>query len=248
MVRKARVYVIKLNRLAIILIGLLALILLAYVILTNQRVIDVFNHKPNVKTIVVDPGHGGIDGGTGKRGDILEKDINLDIAIKLKKELIVEGFNVIMTREKDESLEELSQIKASRYRRDLDARRAIIDANRPVVYVSIHVNSSTSPSARGIKIYHYPGSEDGRELAEKLAQAIDTYLYGQFLKDESLRAEVLYEDFYILREPKYTGILLEAGFITNPEENRLLKDEGYKGKLAYAIKKGILEYLKEAKR
>ncbi|NLN15220.1 MAG: hypothetical protein GX185_06395 [Tissierellia bacterium] len=242
MARKPRDYIIKLNRKLLLLAGFLLFIMVNVLILRNYGATKTFSHRSN-RTIVLDPGHGGIDGGTGKREDILEKDINLDIGLRLKKQLIVEGFNVIMTREKDMSLEDLSQIKASRYRRDLDARRSIIDSNQPLVYVSIHVNSSKSSSARGVKIYHFPGSEDGKELAEKLAHSIDTHLYHQFLKEDSLRTEILYEDFYILREPKYTGVLLEAGFITNPEENRLLKDEGYKERLAYAIKKGILEYL-----
>ncbi|GFN35691.1 N-acetylmuramoyl-L-alanine amidase family protein [Tepidimicrobium xylanilyticum] len=242
MAGKPRIHVIKLNRKILLLIGFLLIIIIGIAIFRNQRVTRIFSYKLN-QTIVLDPGHGGIDGGTGNPKDILEKDINLDIGIKLKKELIVEGFNVVMTRERDESLEHLSSINSSRYRRDLDARRNIINSNEPLIYISIHVNSSKSSSARGAKIYHFPGSEDGKELAEKIAHSIDLYLYDQYLKDDTIRAEVLSEDFFILRETEYTGVLLEVGFITNLEENRLLKDDEYKRKMAYAIKKGILEYL-----
>ncbi|MCF6460764.1 cell wall hydrolase [Clostridium sp. Cult3] len=240
--KKSRIYVIKLDRKKLILLGTIIVLIGIIAFLKSSRVSKIFNPKDR-QIIVIDPGHGGIDGGTGDRNDILEKDINLDVGLKLKKELLVEGFEVIMTREKDVSLEELSSIKASRYRRDLDARKSIINENDPLVFVSIHVNSSKKSSARGIKIYHFPNSMEGQRLAESIAKSVDIHVYDKFLKDTSLRAEVLSENFYVLRETKYTGVLVEVGFITNLEENKLLKDRKYKEKVAFAIKKGILEYL-----
>lgn len=241
-----RIYMIKLNKKMLLLLA----IIIAYVgivsISRSFRIAHIFNPK-NQQAIVLDPGHGGIDGGTGDRNDILEKDINLDVGLKLRRELLVEGFYVIMTREEDVSLEDLSSINASRYRRDLDARKNIINKNHPLVFVSIHVNSSKKASAKGIKVYHFPNSLEGKKLAESIAKSIDMYVYDKFLKDTSLRAEVLSENFYILRETKHTGVLVELGFLTNPEENKLLKDEKYKGKVAFAIKKGILEYLSQDK-
>ncbi|MCF6464379.1 N-acetylmuramoyl-L-alanine amidase family protein [Clostridium sp. Cult2] len=244
MKRKPKIYVIKLNRKILYSMIFIFLIIIGLVVLKNSKASKIFNYRRAKQTIVIDPGHGGIDGGTGDRKDILEKDINLDIGIKLKKELLVEGFNVIMTREKDESLEDLSDINSSRYRRDLNARQTIINDNEPLVFISIHVNSSKNSSARGVKIYHFPDSEEGKKLADSIAKSVDLHIYERLLKDNSLISEVLTENFYILRETKYTGVLVEAGFITNIEDNRLLKDEKYKEKLAFAIKKGILEYLK----
>ena len=242
MKNKNGVYIIRFNKKSLLIcIVFLSLIFLSFK--SFWKSYKVFNHE-NLKNIVIDPGHGGIDGGTGNEKDILEKDVNLDVALKLKKELLVEDYNIIMTREKDQSLEEFSNIKASRYRRDLDARKTIINENEPLVFVSIHVNASTSPKARGIKIYHFPNSIEGERLANNIKESIDEYVYGKFLKDENLRSEVLSEDYYILRETNFTGVLIEIGFITNPEENKLLKDKKYKEKVAYAIKKGILEYLK----
>ncbi|CCQ97511.1 Cell wall hydrolase/autolysin [[Clostridium] ultunense Esp] len=241
--RKPSIYLIKLNSKVLILMALILFLIIGITIFKSSKVLKIFSYRTK-ETIVIDPGHGGIDGGTGDPKDILEKDINLDIGLKLKKELLVEGFNVIMTREKDESLEDLSNINSSRYRRDLNARQSIINSSKPLVYVSIHVNSSKSPSARGVKVYHFPGSEEGKKLAEAISSSVDIYLYEKFLKDDNLISEVLSENFYILRETKYTGVLVEAGFITNVEDNRLLKDDKYKEKLAFAIKKGILEYLK----
>ena len=242
MKNKNGVYIIRFNKKSLLIcIVFLSLIFLSFK--SFWKSYKVFNHE-NLKNIVIDPGHGGIDGGTGDEKDILEKDVNLDVALKLKKELLVEDYNIIMTREEDQSLEEFSNIKASRYRRDLDARKTIINENEPLVFVSIHVNASTGPKARGIKIYHFPDSIEGEILANNIKESVDEYVYDDFLKDENLRSEVLSEDYYILRETNFTGVLIEIGFITNPEENKLLKDKKYKEKVAYAIKKGILEYLK----
>lgn len=239
---RSRIYTIKLNRERLILFGIIILTIII-VIIKSFSSSKIFNYE-NQPNIVIDPGHGGIDGGTGNKNDILEKDINLDVGLKLKKELLVEGYHIIMTREKDESLENLSSIKSSRYRRDLDARKSIVNENHPLAFVSIHVNSSKKPQAQGIKIYYFPGSVEGEKLAKAIAQAIDEYVYGKFLKDANIKSEVLSENYYILRETQYPGVLVEIGFITNPEENKLLKNEGYKGKVAYAIKKGIVNYLK----
>src|SRR5690606_38634704 len=129
MERKFRIYVINLNIKKILLFLVILAVLLGTLIKYRySKSLSIFNFlEQNI--IVVDPGHGGIDGGAGKKGDVLEKDINLNIALKLKRELLVEGFRVVLTREQDVSLEGLSNIKASRYRRDLDARKKIIDGN-----------------------------------------------------------------------------------------------------------------------
>lgn len=239
--RKGRIYISKLNKRFLILC-LIFLFLLTLSLKRPWKASKIFNPR-DIISIGVDPGHGGIDGGTGDPKDILEKDINLDVGKKLKKELLVEGYNIIMTREKDESLEDYSQLDASRYRRDLDARRMIINNSDPSAFVSIHVNSSTSKSARGIKIYHYPDAIESKRLAENIRDAIDEYLYEDYLQEEKTRSEILTEDYFILRETTAPGVLIEIGFITNPEEKELMQDEGYKERLAYAIKKAIVDFV-----
>ncbi|NLY76723.1 MAG: N-acetylmuramoyl-L-alanine amidase [Tissierellia bacterium] len=244
MKRKPKVHLVFISNKRIILaIIILALLIGTLVNYSYSRGFSIFNFLEH-DVIVVDPGHGGIDGGTGNKNDVLEKDVNLDIALKLKKELLIEGFKVVLTREQDVSLEGLSNIKASRYRRDLDARKNIINGNDPVAFVSIHCNSSTSTVAKGIKIYHYPDSIEGEKLAKCISEEVDEIIYREYLNEDNLRSEVLSEDFYILREPDYTGVLIEVGFLTNPEEKKLLVDEEYQQIIARAIKKGILKYLK----
>ncbi|NLY66643.1 MAG: N-acetylmuramoyl-L-alanine amidase [Tissierellia bacterium] len=240
MIGKIKEYLAKLNKQLLIVLSIVILLLI--IKLPNYKVLSIFN-SINENTIVVDPGHGGIDGGAGKKNDILEKDINLQVSAKLKKELIVEGFQVIMTREEDVSLENFSNIKGSRYRRDLDARKTIINNNKPLAFISIHCNSSKKTSAKGIKVYYYPESIEGEKLAKSISQSIDENFYKAYMKEENLRTEILTEDFFILRETDYPGVLIEVGFLTNPEENKLLREDEYQRQIARAIKKGILKYL-----
>lgn len=240
MIGKIKEYLAKLNKQLLIVLSIVILLLI--IKLPNYKVLSIFN-SINENTIVVDPGHGGIDGGAGKKNDIFEKDINLQVSAKLKKELIVEGFQVIMTREEDVSLENFSNIKGSRYRRDLDARKTIINNNKPLAFISIHCNSSKKTSAKGIKVYYYPESIEGEKLAKSISQSIDENFYKAYMKEENLRTEILTEDFFILRETDYPGVLIEVGFLTNPEENKLLREDEYQRQIARAIKKGILKYL-----
>lgn len=244
MKRKPRVFIIKLNKKILLLFAIVILLIIGSKnIFSSLQVSKTLAHGKDMTTIVIDPGHGGIDGGTGDKSGLLEKDINLDVALKLKKELLVEGFNVIMTREKDESLEDFSSIDSSRYRKDLDARKTIINNSNPHVFVSIHVNSSNSESARGVQVYYYPDAIEGKILAENICSSVDRIVYDKYLQDSNLKAKYLSEDYFIIRETDFTGVLVEVGFISNIEDNKLLRDEEYKRKIAFAIKKGILEYL-----
>ena len=109
--RRKSIHIIKLNRKFLFTIGFIIIIIATLLIIRCYRASNIFNYRGS-DAIVIDPGHGGIDGGTNV-GDLLEKNINLDIGLKLKKELKKEGYKVIMTREKDESLEKYSDINSS---------------------------------------------------------------------------------------------------------------------------------------
>lgn len=242
MKRKPRIYVIKLNRkLILALLGSIIFLVIIISFFSNSKSRSIFKYNSN-GVIVVDPGHGGIDGGTSDKDGLLEKDINLDTSLYLKQELIKEGFNIVMTREADESLEDFSSINASRYRRDLNARKTIINKNKPVAFISIHVNSSKNPSARGIQVYYHPNSSESEKLAKSICDSIDANVYKNFLK-EDLKSTYLPYDYFILRETECVGVLVEIGFITNLEDKALLKNDKYKEKVAYSIRKGVGKWL-----
>lgn len=203
---------------------------------------SIFYHATQ-QIIVIDPGHGGVDGGTSYGSQLLEKNINLDIALQLRKYLKRKGFYVVMTRDKDISLEDKSDLNDSRYKRDLDARKRIINDGDENIFVSVHVNAyPENVRARGVKIFYYPTSEESASLAKSICTAVNTIVYKKFLKDDHTKAETIPNDYYILRETKNPGVLIEAGFITNAQDRRLLNNEAYKKKVAEAIGEGINEY------
>lgn len=194
--------------------------------------------------IVIDPGHGGIDGGTFQSG-LLEKDINLDISLKVRKVLQHQNIKVILTRDKDISLEHKSSLNASRYKRDLDARKKIIDTSHASLFISIHTDSRpNNTEARGIGIFYYPTSGEGKELAQAIASSVNKMVYHHYLNTTDIKAEIAPGDYYILRETNIPGILIEVGFLTNPMDCKLLRREDYRNQVAWAIGDGIMNYLK----
>ncbi len=239
--RKPRIFVIKLKKMVLFFLLFILLIVGIKFFVMKTKIFQTLGRKSG-EVVVIDPGHGGIDGGTSDSDGLLEKDINLDVSLKLKKELDREGFNVIMTRDKDESLEKYSNIKASRYRKDLNARKTIVNENNPKAFISIHVNSSKRSSARGIQVYYFPTSDESKKLAEIICQSIDEVVYEDYLKENDLKAQAIPENFFILRETEASGVLVEIGFITNPEDNKLIKSNKYKKKIALAITEGIKKY------
>lgn len=199
----------------------------------------------NVK-IAIDPGHGGIDGGASLNEHINEKDINLAISLKLKELLENAGANVVLTRDRDISLESRSDLQSSRYRRDLDARRDIVNNSGAIVSVSIHTNCFRSnPNTKGAIIFYYYSSEEGQKLAQKIGNSINDVVYAGFLGNNSQKSKVLPENLFMLRSIKVPAILVEVGFMTNLEEGRLLLQEEFQAVMAEAIYNGLKNYLKE---
>jgi N-acetylmuramoyl-L-alanine amidase len=186
------------------------------------------------RTIVVDAGHGGVDTGASRQG-VLEKDINLAIALEVRDILQSQGFHVVLTRAKDTELSGLcdnSKVRG-RYRRDLSARVEAIGKSGADLFVSIHANVSSEAKRRGIECYFAPFEE-----SKKLALAIEAQL--GLMAPISQKAKG--GNFFVLRRSKVPAALIEVGFITNQEEQILLQDLEYQRKLAESIVKGILEY------
>ncbi len=180
----------------------------------------VITRNPNVRTIVIDAGHGGTDVGATREG-YYEKDITLDIAERLEKILKKKGFNVLMTRDKD--------IYVS-----LQDRVQYTEDNKGDLFVSIHVNSSVTPEGNGLETHYYtPQSYDFAQIVHKeFVSAIDS-------KDRGL----FKSKFYVINHTTCPSILVETGFISNPEERKELLTSSRKQKTAEAIAKGILKYL-----
>ncbi len=186
--------------------------------------------------IVVDVGHGGFDSGKIGVNGVLEKDINLQIALKLKKTLEDAGMTVVMTREDDKGLydESASNKKAQ----DLQRRCDLINEQKPLMTISIHQNSYTSPEIKGAQVFYYTTSSESQKLAEilqkTLIEQVDT---------ENHREAKANDSYYLLKRTDSVIVIVECGFLSNPQEAEKLSDEDYQQKMVNAICTGINRYL-----
>lgn len=181
------------------------------------------------KTIVLDPGHGGKDAGTSYN-EILEKDLNLAIALKLKNELIKNGASVIMTREGDYDLS--SPDTDRRKKSDFDNRIKLINTSMSDLYLSIHINYLSDSKYSGGQVFYE--NEDDKILAEFIQKELNTISYPRSIKQMP--------DIYMYQYLKIPGVLIECGFISNTKEREKLVTDEYQKILANKITNGVISY------
>jgi len=190
--------------------------------------------------VVIDAGHGGIDPGkVGINGE-LEKDINLQIALRVKKYLEANDVKVVMTRETQEGLYDANS--SNKKAQDMKRRIAIIEEATPVLTVSIHQNSYPEEYVHGAQVFYYGGSVEGQKLAEEIQT--------QMIKKadpENKRQIKANDSYYLLKKTGVPIVIVECGFLSNREEAGKLCDEEYQERLAWAIQMGILRYMNGAK-
>ncbi|WP_018248648.1 N-acetylmuramoyl-L-alanine amidase [Orenia marismortui] len=207
----------------------------------KARPIAVFSRKDLIiaKSIVIDPGHGGIDRGTSYKG-LIEKDINLDIARRLRSLLSKKGAKVIMTRYHDISLDHHNRAYKSRHKRDLKARVDIINNKRSDLFISIHVNYFPGKfRIRGPILFYQKGRNLSKLLAQKIQDRINQINYqGVQISQNNIRVG----DYYILNNTKGLGVLVEVGFLNKKIDNWLLTETKFKDILVDSIYQGILDY------
>lgn len=224
-----------------IFLGLVALVLLVLSpsgirSLTNLDSKDVDTSNVGKQVIVIDPGHGGMDPGKVGLNEVLEKEINLSIAIKLKILLEKDGYQVVLTRTADEGLYQSSD--KNKKSTDMKNRVSLINETKPVVAVSIHQNSYPDSSVKGAQVFYHEQSPQGKVLAETIQQTLkDT------LNDGNHRLAKSNSSYYMLKKTECPIVIVECGFLTNPGEVVSLSDETYQEKVAWAIKEGILQYI-----
>ena len=185
-------------------------------------------------TIVIDAGHGGRDGGSIGVSGSVEKNLNLLYAKTLQKVLTKAGINVVMTRNGDNGLydESADNKKLS----DMRARRNIIRNVQPDLVISLHMNSFPLDSCKGAKTFYQIGSDTSFNAAKNIQNSLHYYI-------ENASNNVSKGDYYILNCTNYTSVLIECGFLSNPEEELLLQNENYREKFVYSIYCGIMLYL-----
>lgn len=183
------------------------------------------------KVIILDSGHGGVDAGATS-GKIIEKDLNLILVKKLEKELVSRGATVYLTREDDK---DLSTTTINRKRSDLYNRAKYINDISPDMYISIHLNSVTNQTWKGLQVFYTTKNKENKLIAETITN---------HLKENMSNIREIKKDntYYMYKYIKSPGVLIEAGFISNPNENYLLRKEEYQNKLVTLIKEGVEIY------
>lgn len=189
--------------------------------------------------ILLDPGHGGPDGGAGDEA-ALEKDIALNISFKLRDYLQQQGALVMMTREEDIDLAAKDTRGLSRRKtEDLKKRLQIINESEANFYVSIHLNSIPSPKWSGAQTFYTTQLSENERAARFIQDEIRINL-----ENTNRRAKPI-NHVYIMKYAKKPGVLVEAGFLSNPTERANLTKDEYQDKVAASIYKGILRYYSE---
>ncbi|MBO7736233.1 MAG: N-acetylmuramoyl-L-alanine amidase [Clostridia bacterium] len=190
-------------------------------------------------TVVLDAGHGGIDGGvTGAKTGVKESEINLILVKKIKTHLEQAGVNVILTRKTDAGLYGLA-VKGFK-KRDMQKRKEIIESAAPALMLSIHQNAFPRSSRRGAQLFYRKDSASGALLASKIQEELNA------MPECVKKSTPLAGDYYMLNCTNYTSVICECGFLSNPEDEALLLSAEYQEKISYSIYKGVISYLSSA--
>lgn len=189
------------------------------------------------KVIMIDPGHGGFDGGAVSQAGLVEKEVALAITIYLRDLLQQSGALVFMTRETDTDLasEEAKQM-GRRKVEDLKSRVHTINESNSDFLISLHLNSIPSPRWRGAQVFYHPQFEESKSMAYLVQDELK-----RNLENTDRQAKVT-QDIFILRHAQIPSALVEVGFLSNPQEATLLSTTEYQKKVAVSIYEGILRY------
>ena len=219
-------------------IELLVLLLALAGIYTVSRNLEKYVQSDQVKSeqerkmdlVVIDSGHGGSDPGKIGLNNLLEKDINLAITKKVKKCLEKEKITAELTRKEDKGLGTTGD--GSKKTEDMQARVKMINEMKPVLTVSIHQNSYEDPEIHGAQVFYYSHSREGEAVAKILQESL------QEIDPENHRRAKANETYYLLRRTKVPTVIVECGFLTNPEEAEKLSGEEYQEQIAEYSSKG----------
>ncbi len=225
------VIVLRKKKLFILLVILFVLIICLG---TYFAVRPAFSPNPS-KVIVIDAGHGGIDGGgVGVATKNDENHLNLEYSQCLKEYCENFGFKVIMTRT---TLDGLYDITAKNKKKsDMKKRKEIIDNSNADLVVSLHMNSFPSKSAKGAQVFFNKENASGKVLAQSIQNSFLSTL-------PNAKKSASSGDYFIVNCTSLPAVIVECGYLSNPEEDLLLSSEEYKRKVCYLIFCGILNFL-----
>lgn len=192
------------------------------------------------KTIVIDPGHGGPDGGAVGSDNTTEKEIALEVSKKLRDYLQQAGALVYLTREEDKDLA-APDVRGYSKRKSEDIRNRLkfIHDKNTDLFITVHLNALPSNKWSGAQTFYYPSFPENKHLAKMIQAEIIRNL------ENTKRVPLPIDNIYLLKYAEVPGALVEIGFLSNEEERELLKDETYQEQMAASIYQGIIRYVTE---
>ena len=191
------------------------------------------------RSIIIDAGHGGQDGGAVGKSEWLEKDINLSIAMKLKEFLEVSGFEVIMTRETDDFIDDdPSATVAERKKTDMHARLKIINEHPNSLFVSIHQNHFDNSTLFGAQVFYSVNHQNSVLLADSIQNSVISLIQN----NNERQSKAAENTIFLLKNAQIPAVIVECGFLSNASEAKLLCDDTYQNKMAFSIFCGIINY------
>ncbi len=202
--------------------------------------VDVSVKNLKYKTVIIDAGHGGPDGGTSASDGTLEKDINLQIAHKVNNILNSMGVETVMIRTEDISVhnEDAKTIREKKVS-DIKNRLSVLNNTDNAVFVSIHQNHFSQEKYSGTQVFYSKNNPDSFALADNIRHSVITGLQ----PDNSREIRQSGKEIYRLHHAENPAVMVECGFLSNFEETKKLKDEKYQQKLALFIALGILDFI-----
>lgn len=216
---------------------LILLVATSFLLTEPMSVVSAQIKQNKLPTIIIDPGHGGEDGGATSDTNVLEKDLNLSIALNLKNFFEINGFDVIMTRETDTAIYD-TDTTSGKKRSDLQNRVDIFNSSDDNLVLSIHQNKFTQSQYNGTQIFYSANNEKSALLAENIRNSVVSLIQ----QNNERQSKQAGSEIFILHNTTVPAVLIECGFLSNDIEAKLLQTEEYQSKLAYCIFLGVLEY------
>ncbi|MBE6760263.1 MAG: cell wall hydrolase [Ruminococcaceae bacterium] len=235
---------IKIRKEYLLAVGL-ALALLLFIILTKGGTVGLTSAEASPASsddfvIILDPGHGGVDGGAVGVNGTVEKRINLEISLKLRDVFTAAGYTVIMTRDTDKSIHDstadtIREMKVS----DLHNRLALTEMYPNSLLISIHQNTLGNSSVTGAQVFFSPNDPRSEQLAQCLQDSFNDGI--QLAGDREIKKAG--KNLYLFYNAKNTAVLAECGFLSNSQEEAMLCDPDHQDDIVHCIYRGTLEYL-----
>lgn len=214
-------------------------VLLAVCARVTERALPVTATPTDKPTVVLDAGHGGLDSGAVGVTGALEKNINLSIVLTLRDMLEMSGFNVVLTRDEDISIYDpgITGIRNQKLN-DMDNRLKIIQSHPDSVFLCIHQNNFTDPQYFGGQMFYNNNNPNNRSLAQIMQNK-----FAQLQPGNDREIKLSGDELFLLKSNPNPSLMIECGFLSNPEEEAKLSTWEYQQKVAFTIYSGLMEYL-----